>query len=86
MATKRAKKPENPYLTADSPEDLGPSDRIAYEIVAERRDLLPSVDRIMSAEIADDQRERAITLFRDSLQSPGDPNRDPRVSLAASAG
>lgn len=85
MASKRAKKPINPYLTAESAEDLGPSDRIAYEIVAERRDLLPSVDRIMSAELDDEARVKAMTLFRDSLESPGDPHRDPRVSIAASS-
>lgn len=83
MARKRTKKqPDNPYLDAESPDDLEPANRVAYEIVAERRDLLPSVERIMSAELDDDARVRAITLFRDSLGQPGDPHRDPRVSIA----
>ena len=49
--TRTSKQAANPYLTADSPEDLEPPNRIAYEIVSERRDLLPSVERIMNAEL-----------------------------------
>ena len=80
---KRAKKPPvNPYLVADSPDELGEADRVAYDIINERRDLMPSVERIMEAEIEDDVKVRAISLFRDSLAQPGDPNRDPRVSIA----
>jgi hypothetical protein len=83
VAAKRTKKqPANPYLNAESPDDLEPANRLAYEIVAERRDLMPSVERIMTAEIDEDARVRAITLFRDSLDQPGDVNRDPRVSIA----
>ncbi len=44
-ATSKQKPAANPYLTTASPDDLGPSRRIAYEIVNERRDLLPSVGR-----------------------------------------
>ena len=87
MAAKKSsrdKRPTNPYLTAASPDELGPSDRIAYDIVADRRDLLPSVERIMTAEIDLDHRLRAITLFRDALGRDGDPHRDPRVSIANS--
>ena len=75
----------NPYLTTSSPDDLGPTDRIAYDIIAERPDLLPSVERIMRAELDTDARYRAINLFRDSLESGSDPNRDPRVAIVNSA-
>jgi hypothetical protein len=82
VAKRDKKQPVNPYLTAESPDDLGDADRVAYDIVAGRRDLLPSVERIMSAELDQDARVRAITLFQASLEQPGDPNRDPRVSIA----
>ena len=36
----------------------------------------------MDAELDDDQRNLAITLFRDSLDADADPNRDPRVAIA----
>jgi hypothetical protein len=80
----RAKVPANPYRSTTSPDDLAPADRIAFDIVAERRDLLPSVDRIMSADLEDEARVRAITLFRDSLTRAGDPHRDPRVAIVSS--
>ena len=51
-------------------------------MVSQYRDLAPSVERIMDAEISDEQREQALTAFRDSLDTPGDPNRDPRVAIA----
>jgi hypothetical protein len=71
----------NPYRTTSSPEDLGPTDRIAFDIIADRPDLLPSVERIMTAELDGDARHRAINLFRDSLESGSDPNRNPRVAI-----
>jgi hypothetical protein len=77
------KAPRNPYLTSESPDDLGPANRIAYDIVAERRDLLPSVERIMNADLDEDGKRDALTLFRSSLNAAGDPNRDPRVAIAA---
>ncbi len=83
MIKKRGRKKlvDNPYRTTDSPDDLGPTDRIAHDIVAERRDLLPSVDRIMNAGLDNPATLRAITLFRDSLQGGTDPNRDPHVAI-----
>jgi len=69
---------------ADSPDDLGPSERIAHEIVAEFRDLSPSVERIMNAGLDDDERLQAMTLFQNSLGSIGDPHRDPRVAIERS--
>lgn len=79
-----AKKPANPYITIASGEELAPADRIAYDIVAERRDLLPSVNRIMNAGLGDATID-AITLFRDALQDLHDPNRDPAVAIATCA-
>jgi hypothetical protein len=36
----------------------------------------------MEADLDDDQRGRALQAFSDSLDRPGDPNRDPRVAIA----
>jgi hypothetical protein len=77
------KAPRNPYLTSATPDDLGPANRIAYDIVAERRDLLPSVERIMNAGLDEDGTVGVLTLFRCSLTTTGDPNRDPRVAIAS---
>jgi hypothetical protein len=89
MATrKQATKPGHVryrWQSAESPDDLGPADRIAHDILAGRRDLLPSVERIMTAGLGDDGTLRAIGLFRDSLTTPGDVNRDPRVAIARCA-
>jgi hypothetical protein len=85
MATKRATKASpNPYLTTASPDDLEPASRIAYDIVHDRRDVLPSVERIMNAGLDDEATLRAMTLFRDALITTGDPHRDPRVAIANS--
>ena len=85
MVTRKTsrKAPDNPYLTAATPDELGPANLIAYEIVAERRDLLPSVERIMNAGLDEAGTVGALTLFRSSLTVAGDPNRDPRVAIAA---
>lgn len=63
-------------------EDLAPRERLAHEIVSAYGDLLPSVARIMDAELDDEQRLVALTAFRDSINIAGDPNRDPRVAIA----
>lgn len=86
MVKKRQKVKDNPYLSADSPEELGPSDRIAFEIFAERRDLRPSVDRIMNAGLDDDNTLRAMTMFRDAIGATDDPHRDPRACIADCGG
>jgi hypothetical protein len=78
-----AKAPHNPYLTAATPDELGPANRIAYDIIAARRDLLPSVERIMNAGLDVDGAVGVLNLFRCSLTTVGDPNRDPRVAIAA---
>jgi hypothetical protein len=72
----------NPYRSSTSPDDLEPANRIAFDIVADRRDLLPSVERIMNAGLAEEDTLRAMTMFRDALGASGDPNRDPRVAIA----
>jgi hypothetical protein len=71
----------NRYRTTSSRDDLGPTDRVAFDIVADRPDLLPSVERIMTAGLDSDATHRAISLFRESLESGSDPNRDPRVAI-----
>jgi hypothetical protein len=82
--SRRPVKPtENPYLTSGSADDLSPANRIAYEIVAQRRDLVPSIERIMNAGLDQDGTVHALSLFRDSLTTMGDPHRDPRVAIAA---
>ncbi len=67
-------------------EELGPSERIAHELVSEFADLAPSVEKIMDAEISDDGRSEALELFRASLGAIGDPNRDPRAAITAAGG
>jgi hypothetical protein len=84
MAAKKrdVQTPSNPYQTSTDPEELSPANRVAYDILVERRDLLPSVDRIMNAGLAEPAAVEALTLFRDALTRTGDPNRDPRVAIA----
>jgi len=84
MATKkRAARPAaKPYHGSGSGDDLSPSNQIAYQILAERSDLLPSVDRIMNAGLTEDATVQALNLFRDAVANPGDPNRDPRAAIA----
>ncbi len=83
--SRSSKQAANPYLTTDTPDQLEPPNRIAYEIMSERRDLLPSLERIMNAGLSADATTHALTLFRESLLVPGDPNRDPSVAIAHSA-
>jgi hypothetical protein len=85
MATKKQlAKPTNgiaPWKSAGSPDDLGPAERIAHEILTGRRDLLPSVERIMTAGLGPEGTLKAISLFRDALGKHGDVHRDPRVAI-----
>ena len=74
------------WLSPGSDGILGPAEQIAHDILAERRDLLPSVERIMTAGLATDDTLKAIGLFRDALASPDDVRRDPRVAIAEAAG
>jgi hypothetical protein len=67
-------------------EDLAPNELIAHEVVSQYGDLAPSITRIMDAELTDDQRNVALTAFRESLGTIGDPNRDPRVAINNAGG
>ena len=69
-----------------SVDDLAPRERLAHEIVSAYGDLLPSVVRIMDADLDEERGLAALTAFRDSIGTPGDPNRDPRVAIANAAG
>jgi hypothetical protein len=69
-------------------DELDPSEQIAHQIVHQFRDLAPSVERIMAADLTAPQRERAIGLFQAALDDLDDPNRDPRhaIDTARTAG
>lgn len=77
-AGKRGAKPQ-----ATLPENHTPSEAIAFDIRMDRIDLAPSVSRIQNAGLNEPGTMHAISLFRDSLTSPGDPNRDPAVAIEA---
>ena len=77
-----AKKQSNPYLAASSGEELAPTQRLAHDIVALRRDLMPSVERIMNAGLGEATIE-ALGLFQRALGDLADPNRDPAVAIDA---
>jgi hypothetical protein len=66
--------------------DLGPADSVAYEIVGNRADLRPSVERIVNAGLSAEATEHALTLFRTALTTAGDPHRDPRAAIASATG
>ena len=85
MVKKRAEKPAaKSWESTGSPDELGPAERVAYDILATRRDLFPSIERIMNAGLTEDGTLKAIGLFRDSLGNIGDVHRDPRVAIARS--
>jgi hypothetical protein len=77
-AGKRGAKPQQTL-----PENHTPSEAIAFDIRMDRIDLTPSVSRILGAGLNEPGTFHAISLFRDSLGSPGDPNRDPSVAIEA---
>jgi hypothetical protein len=89
MATRKqtAKRPHDAprWPSSGTSDDLGPAERIANEILTRRRDLLPSVDRIMTAGLGTTRTLHAISLFRDALNDPGDVRRDPRIAIAEAA-
>jgi hypothetical protein len=66
-------------------EDLAPNQQLAHQLVTDRSDLTPSVERIMAAELDDDQQRSALESFQAALGSFDDPNRDPRVAIANAA-
>ena len=65
------------------PENRTPSEIVADTIVASYNDLAPSVTRIMDAGMGEPGRLHAITLFKESLLTPGDPMRNPVNAIAA---
>jgi hypothetical protein len=69
------------WKSPGSAHELDEVEQMAHGIINDRSDLLPSVERIMSAPLGADDRLRALTLFHDALHNPGDPNRDPRVAI-----
>ncbi|MCE9620806.1 MAG: hypothetical protein K8R99_00500 [Actinomycetia bacterium] len=77
-AGKRGAKPQ-----ATLPDNHTPSEAVAFDIRMDRNDLAPSVTRILSAGLNEPGTFHAITLFQNSLTSPGDPNRDPSVAIEA---
>ena len=66
---------------AGLPENHTPAEAIAHSITTLYIDLTPSVNRIMSAELEEPSRLVAITLFRDSLDVPGDQYRFPANAI-----
>lgn len=77
-ATKRAK-----AALAALAGDPTTSEGVAQAIRTDSIDLTPSVNRIMNAGLHEAACFRAITLFRDSLGVPGDPNRYPVNAIEA---
>jgi hypothetical protein len=72
---------------SDQVENLTDCEQVAHTIVTERRDLEPSVARIMDSETLDeDQRSVALNAFHASLSDPDDPNRSPMVAIANAGG
>ena len=70
------------WKSPGSAHELDEVEQLAHAIITDRSDLLPSVDRIMTAPLTPDGRLQALNLFHDALQNPGDPNRDPRVAIS----
>ncbi len=63
------------------PENHTAAEAIAHAITSLHIDLAPSVNRIMAAELEEPSRLVAITLFRDSLDVPGDQYRFPANAI-----
>lgn len=85
-AKKATTRRSSPYMTSTDIDDLSPTNRIAHEILTSRGDLLPSIEHIMHAGLSDSDATAALTFFRDALDVPGDPNRDPNVAIATATG
>lgn len=81
-ASKKKQKASRWHDGVTSVDELGPCEQLAHQIVTDYGDLTPSVERIMTAEIDDDQRLTALSSFHASLGQIGDPNRDPRQAIA----
>ncbi len=68
--------------------DLSEIEQVAHAIVTERKDLEPSVARIMDSEALDeDQRAVALNSFHTALSDPdNDENRNPMVAITNAGG
>jgi hypothetical protein len=81
------KQPVSKWSDGTTPlEDLPEVQQLAHQIVTERGDVISSVTRIMDAELSDEGRVQALNAFHAALSDLDDPNRDPRVSIAAAEG
>jgi len=78
-----AKGEQRAYLQTSLADDARIVDRIAFEVLAERSDLLPSVERIIHGCPDEPTAERALLLFQAALTGGGDPNRNPMTAIAA---
>ena len=88
-ASKKKQLRSTRWYDGDTPfDELDASEQIAHHIVEAFRDLAPSVERIMAADLTAPQRQHAIGLFQASLDDLDDPNRDPRhaIDTARTAG
>ena len=82
MAAAKKKKQSTLWYDGETPfEDLGATEQIAHTIAHKFSDLTPSVERIMSADLTEPQRYRAVSLVEASLGETGDPPRDPRQAI-----
>ncbi|HEX9258080.1 MAG TPA: hypothetical protein VF855_00985 [Acidimicrobiales bacterium] len=82
MATPR-KRPTSKAVGTTPLDEQTPSEAVAHAIVVKYSDLAPSLNRIMAADIGEEGRLHAITLFQQSLGVPGDPNRNPAIAIEA---
>ncbi|MEZ5220263.1 MAG: hypothetical protein R2743_02135 [Ilumatobacteraceae bacterium] len=71
------------YLQTSIAADARMVDRIAFEVLAERSDLLPSVERIIHGCADEPTTERALRLFQAALAGVGDPNRNPATAIVS---
>jgi hypothetical protein len=71
------------YMQATLPADARPVDRVAYDVLMQRSDLLPSVERILNGSPDEATAERALVLFQQALSGVDDPNRNPQTAIAA---
>lgn len=74
------------WASPGSPEQLDELQLAAHGIVTERPDLRPSIARIIGSDLDQPGRLRALSLFKEALTTPGDPNRDPSVAITQSRG
>ncbi len=74
MATSRVK----PVPPADTP-----LLQLAADLMAVRADLAPSLERISSSSLSEDDKLGAMQLFASALDDPWSPLRDPMKAMAA---